>query len=117
MPSLGLKGPYDLDLKTIDKVVKKRSPGNFAIGGEASSGRFSVHFVGRSDTDVASAIKEWVGKTDKPYFKFDYSSSPTEAFKRECENYHDFMPDANTEHPKRIESSKWKCPRCLEYGL
>jgi hypothetical protein len=116
MPSLGMKGPYDLNKDTIDQEVTRTSPGNYALGSKNDKGKFHVSYVGRSDSDVNSRLKSWVGKTRHPLFKFSYATSAKAAFEKECQNYHDFKPRYNDNHPDRPTGTGWKCPRCYILG-
>jgi len=115
MPSLGMEGPYDLDIKTIDEKVTKSSPGNYALGRMDEKEVFVVSYISRADADLNSELKSWVGKTDRPLFKFRYAISARDAFGIECENYHDFDRDRKGKHPQRSEQTDWKCPRCNYY--
>jgi len=112
MASLYMSGPYNLNTEIIDAQVTKTSPGNYALGKENDEGKFLVEYVGRSDKDVNDRLKSWIGKTKRPLFKYSYATSAKEAFEKECENYHDFVPPGNDVHPARPEESGWKCPRC-----
>lgn len=112
MPYLGMDGPYKLNNETIDAKVTRTSPGNYALGSRSEKGGFIPGYVGRSDDDVNGRLKNWVGKTRRPLFKFRYATSAMAAFKKECNNYHDFKPSGNTSHPARPRNSNWKCPRC-----
>ena len=109
---LGMEGPYKLDAKNIEAKVNSTSPGNYALGRETGEGKFSVGYVGRSDSDVRARLKSLVGKTKNPLFKFCYAPSAKAAFKKECENFHDFDPPENESHPNRPEKTNWRCPRC-----
>lgn len=116
MPSLEMRGPYKLDKETIDKVVTKTAPGNYAFGKKNDEGTFEVGYVGRSDSDVNARLKAWIGNTKRPMFKFSYASSAKAAFEKECQNYHDFDPPGNDKHPDRPFGNNWKCPRCKLFG-
>ena len=112
MPTTGLKGPYSLDTKTIDKVVTKKSAGAYALGYLNKEGLFVPKYVGRSDTDINKRLKDWVGSKYSK-FKFDYYGSPKAAFTKECNLYHDWKNQLdNKEHPDRPDDANWKCPRC-----
>jgi len=111
-----MEGPYGLDMKTIEEQVKRVSPGNYALGKKNEEGMFLVSYIGRSDTDITSELKSWIGKTDKPLFKFRYANSSRDAFGIECENYHDFVKDGKGKHPGRPVQTDWKCPRCNFYS-
>ena len=113
MSSLGMQGPYELNSATISAVVTRTSPGNYALGTKNDTGAFAVYYVGRSDTDVRGRLISWVGNTKRPLFKFSYSTSPKAAFEKECENYHDFKPSDNNQHPGRPTNTNWKCPKCV----
>jgi hypothetical protein len=115
MPLLDMEGSYELTAQTIDRVVTKTSPGNYALG-YVSNSTFVVRYVGRSDTDLNSRLKKWVNNSRYKRFKFSYATSPKAAFDKECKNYHDFGGDKekldNDEHPQRPEGADWKCPVC-----
>lgn len=117
MARLEMKGPFDLDNKSIDANVTKTSPGNYALG-KVEGETFYVLYVGRADNDVNDRLKDWVGKK-YPKFKFSYASSPKAAFERECKNFHDFCGAEkldNDIHPDRPKNSNWKCPFCNNFG-
>jgi hypothetical protein len=60
MRLLEMHGSYPLDASSIDAVLSRTSPGNYALGymdGDA----FAVFYVGRSDVDVRRRLHEWVG--------------------------------------------------------
>jgi hypothetical protein len=116
--------PYSLsDLnrlsnEKIDAVVTRTAPGVYALD-PTERGAFVVKYVGRSDDDLNKRLKDWVG-TKYVYFKFDYATSPKNAFEKECELYHDNGgPEGkldNEIHPRRPDGTDWKCPRCKTYG-
>lgn len=109
MAVTGLDGPYKLTNERIDEVVKKKSPGTYALDRNPDDPAFKVARVGRSDTDVAARLKSYVGGKYK-YFKFGYSSSAKAAFEKECTLYHDFNPPDNAIHPDRPEGTDYDCP-------
>lgn len=116
MPKSGLKGSYPLNNDTIDEKVTRKSAGAYALG-RTEEKSFYIKYVGRSDSDINSRLKDWVGKY--PRFKFDYYSSPKAAFEKECNLYHDFGESElldNDIHPQRPDNSDWKCPRCKIFG-
>ena len=60
MRLLEMHGSYPLDASSIDAVLSRTSPGNYALGymdGDA----FAVFYVGRSDVDVRGRLHAWVG--------------------------------------------------------
>lgn len=113
--SLGLNGPYVLSAEEIDRQVTETSPGNYALGYiNKEKNTFVPKYVGRSDSDVHYRLKCHV---DKPHthFKFIYATSAWDAFKRECENFHDFESQLeNLDHPDQPNGGSWKCPVCPE---
>lgn len=113
MPSLGMEGPYSLELNSINSTVTRVSPGNYALGyTNPETNRFVVKYVGRSDTDVKGRLISWLGNTSRPQFKYCYASSPKTAFEKECRNWHDFNPEDNTAHPAKPSGANWACPVC-----
>ena len=108
MPNSGLRGPYTLTKDQIDAVVTKTSAGAYALGKTGSDDTFYISRVGRSDNDVNTRLKCYVGDYDK--FKFEYYGSAKAAFEKECNLYHDFNPPDNKIHPDRPEGTTWSCP-------
>lgn len=104
-------GPYSLTADRIDAVVTKKQAGDYVLGPFNGDGKkVIVYYAGRSDADLPGRLKQWVGKYKA--FAYYYASSPMDAFKVECELYHDFNPRDNSVHPARPSGSNWKCPRC-----
>ena len=116
MRSLGMAGPYRLDDETIEREVRETSAGNYALGNRDPEGQFVVGYVGRADADLRARLKAWVGRTERPVFKYRYARSAEEAFRTECEEYHEFHPPENERHPARPDGTDWRCPRCGVFG-
>jgi len=112
MPSLSMEGPYRFNVKTINEKVTRVSPGNYVLGRRNERGTFLFSYIGRANTDLNLKLKSWAAKIDKPFFKFRYSDSAQEAFRIECENFHDYIKDGKIKHPKKPANSDWQCPRC-----
>ncbi len=112
MASTGLSGPYTLSGdKILATVTSNGNPGAYALGRTNSANTFIVSYVGRSDTDIAARLQDWVGSYEQ--FKFGYFSTAEAAFVKECNLYHDFSPGLdNSVHPAKPAGSKSKCPRC-----
>ena len=114
MKSLSMKGPFTLSVEMIEKEILARSPGNYALG-FVDGHTFIVKYVGRSDFDLHSRLKDWLGKY--PLFKWSYASSAHAAYEKECRNYHDFGGNLsldNLRHPAKIDGKDWRCPVCNE---
>ena len=112
MPSLEMKGAYNFTSSEIDRVVTITSAGNYALG--YSNDTFTVHYVGRSDSDVNLELKANL-PSKYTHFKYSYATSPKAAFEKECHNYHDFGGSEkldNKIHPSRPAGTSWKCPVC-----
>lgn len=112
MASLDMNGSFDLSVAEIGRQITKTEAGNYALG-KMDGTKFIVQYVGRSDSDVATRLKQHVGKY--PKFKFSYATSPKAAFEKECKNFHDFGTEKkldNKIHPDRPANSGWKCPVC-----
>jgi len=109
-----MHGGYPLNNEKIDEKVTKKSAGCYKLGNLNSRDRVEIKYVGRSDSDVSSRLKDHVGKYT--HFFFAYTTSPKAAFEAECELYHDYSPKNNTIHPDRPANSSWKCPRCNNFS-
>jgi hypothetical protein len=112
MASTGLSGPYTLSGdKILTTVTSNGNPGAYALGHTNSDNTFIVSYVGRSDTDIAARLQQWVGSYKQ--FKFGYLPTAEAAFAKECYLYHDFSPGLdNTVHPAKPTGSKSNCPYC-----
>ncbi len=119
MSSLDMSGPYVLVPDQIDEQVSAKKAGAFALG-YVCDGDFIVRYIGRSDTDLNKELKDWVfRKSDCIFFKYLTTSSPREAFEKECTSFHDFGGTTgltNGSHPQRPEGSGWLCPKCKIYA-
>jgi hypothetical protein len=119
MPDLNMRGPYALNMRSVDDYVEKSCIGNYALGFLGDKGEFYIQYVGRSDTDLNARIKAHIGEkastgNDYLFFKFSYSASAKEAYEKECINYHDFSRYTldNEVHPDRPDNSNLNCPVC-----
>lgn len=114
MPSLNMEGAFPFTSREVDLRITRHQVGNYALGYLDEQGVFCVQYVGRSDTDVNTRIKDHL-KEGYRHFKFSYATSPKAAFEKECQNYHDFGGSSldNNIHPDLPDKSKdWKCPVC-----
>jgi hypothetical protein len=57
---LDMNGTFPLTASAIERELKRKGPGNYALGYMDVDG-FVVLFVGRSDADVRSRLHAWVG--------------------------------------------------------
>jgi hypothetical protein len=119
MPDLNMRGPYALNMRSVDDHVEKSRIGNYALGFLGDKGEFRIQYVGRSDADLNDRIKTHVGEEsgtghDYLFFKFSYAVSAKEAYEKECRNYHDFSQYTldNEVHPDRPDNSNLNCPVC-----
>jgi hypothetical protein len=115
--SSGLRGSYQLDDVTIERIVTRTSPGIYALG-HSKNGKFIFRYVGRSDKDVRDRLKEHVD--DYRLFKFEYASS-RRAFEKECLLWHlwggqEGLLDSK-HHPERPADKDWSCPECDIFSL
>lgn len=123
MPSLNMGGAsFPLNEKEINDRIAEKRIGNYAYGYLNDKGAFVVKYVGRSDTDLRDRIKHGIQKfKDNPklryeQFKFSYADSAEEAYRKECQNYHDFGgPNGlleNDIHPDAPDGSTLTCLIC-----
>ena len=112
MASLNMQGPYKFDAETIKTQSDEGKIGNYALGHLNNEGGFIPKYIGRSDSDLR---QELLNRLDKnhPKFMFSYAPSAKEAFKKECQNYHDFENQLeNKIHPAGPEGTDLKCHIC-----
>lgn len=99
-----LMGPYSIN--SVDLYVTRASPGVYIL---SRDGRTAA-YVGRSDTDVGSRIKQSITEGYYTHFWFEYVTFPRDAYLKECEYYHKYDPPDNTNHPAVPPGTNWRCP-------
>lgn len=117
MATLNMTGPYPLTTKKVNELVEDKI-GNYAFG-KLEDGKWYVKYVGRSDSQLCTEIKQQAKKhkmldVEGYEFKFSYASNVTEAYEKECQNYHDFGGSVslqNKVHPaKPKDNNHYHCP-------
>jgi hypothetical protein len=112
MPSLDMNGSFLFDDKTIKSEVTPKQIGNYALG-QTESNTFYPKYVGRSDTDLQDELINRLKTHKHPRFKFSYASSISAAYKKECDNYHDFIKYLENDiHPASPKGMNLSCHRC-----
>ena len=121
MATLNMKGPYSFNSDEINRVVAEGTIGNYALGRTNTDGAFNVLYVGRSvdvrkrlHEHLTSATDDWSEVTQ---FTFSTASNEVEAYKKECQNWHDFgesnLLHDNEYHPTKPDGqTELKCPVC-----
>jgi len=101
---LGLQGPYPLSEASL-RVL----PASMGVYVLSRNGR-AASYVGRSDSDLQQRIVSSASEAHYVAFWFDYASSPMDAYKYECELYHEYDPPDNEAHPAVPLGTNWRCP-------
>jgi hypothetical protein len=101
---MSLSGPFEISL--INFVVPSTSPGVYVL---SRDGRVA-HYVGRSDTGLASRLALSARGGCYTHFWYALASSPMEAYRAECDLYHRYTPSDNTNHPAVPIGTQWRCP-------
>lgn len=112
MDQIRLNGPYSLLCDALNDELVEDCPGVFALGYTDYSGRFCVTFVGSAGRDMKSKLRRYIGTAAQ--FKFRHFPDERQAFEKECELFHRFMPFKNFLHPERPEGTTWQCPGCSQ---
>lgn len=120
MKSLEMLGPYPYNADTINSLIQEGIKGNYALGFiEESDNSFVVHYVGRSDDDLRTRIKHSIGRYS--HFKFSQADSISDAYFKECKNWHDFGGEEkildNKIHPDRPDNMFIVCPYCISKSV
>jgi hypothetical protein len=113
MANAGLLGPHPLTPAALDQTLSEIGPGAYALGKISKDGKtFLISYVGRSDNDLRKRLKDWIGTY--PQFKYGYFATAKDAFRKECNLFHDFGETTldNPAHPARPSGTSWTCPRC-----
>lgn len=120
MPSLDMSGPFPFNSAGIDRNVPKGINGNYAlVWKDQQDGNYYVAYVGRS-SDVNKRLHEHLNCPDEdwsgvPFFKFSSAATELAAYKKECQNYHDFLSKylRNENHPDKPDGAPNEtCPVC-----
>ena len=98
-----LNGPYPINPAGSQL---RTGPGVYVL---SRDGRGAA-YVGRSDTDVRSRMLQSARGGTYKHFWFEYTSSPRDAFLKECEYYHQYRPADNANHPAVPPGTNWRCP-------
>ncbi|CCB67538.1 conserved protein of unknown function [Hyphomicrobium sp. MC1] len=106
----GLRGPFQLASDAIEEELVDRCPGTYALGFVDHLGRFAITYVGSAGEDLKSKLKAHIGTATQ--FKFRHFADERQAFEKECEIFHKFMPNGNILHPSRPRGTDWTCPKC-----
>lgn len=122
MATLNMGNSYPLTLQDIETRIKPGRIGNYAYGYINNNGAFIVKYVGRSDSDLHERIKHGLKDMEEnpslkyERFKFSYAETIEEAYRKECQNYHDFKGDkgwlANKAHPSSPVGMELRCTIC-----
>ena len=104
-----LIGPHTLSVSIVDQVSRSKVAGVYVLSARVG-GDINVRRVVRSDDDLASALKEFVGLYS--HFSCASATSPRNAYEMECELFHAEKPPENTSHPVRPLGADWTCPTC-----
>lgn len=94
-------------ISQVDSYVTTTSPGAYILSRDGKA----AHYVGRSDTDLASRIKASAKQELRyKYFWFEYTVSSMHAYYLECEWWHKYAPPDNDAHPAAPPGTSWRCP-------
>src|SRR5215831_3968013 len=72
MGSQNLSAGFALTDARIDETVRRASPGVYVLD-RTTTGPFTVHYAGRSDTDLNARLHQWA-ETKYKFFKAHYCS-------------------------------------------
>ena len=99
-------GPFSVT--QVDTVVIYTSPGAYILSRDGKH----AHYVGRSDVDIRSRIKQSIQEQNCSFFWIEYTTSPRDAYRLECEWWHKFgtPPPGNVNHPPVPAGTSWRCP-------
>lgn len=119
MATLDMYGPFRLNNEEVDKMVRENKIGNYAygyIGYKKGKRTFVVRYVGRSDSDLKTEIRQQM-KTDRAkgctHFVYSVAESVKDAFEKECRDFHYFGGADklnNQNHPAKPAGTNYKCP-------
>jgi hypothetical protein len=106
MPYPRLSSSLALTEANVLRSHVRTSAGVYVLGPAGSGGSILPAFVGRSDIDLVTGLKQHIGK--ETHFAFAHCSSELTAFKAECALFHHLKPPKNKSHPM----GPIGCPYC-----
>ena len=95
----------------VDRTIRRKAGGIYVLSAKAGD-TFTTQRIGRSDDDIASALKGFIGLYS--HFSWAHASSPRHAFEMECALYHAEKRPESTSHPAKTNGTDWVCPVCGE---
>jgi hypothetical protein len=105
-------GPVHLAAREVERKVPADVPGAFALGfARPQEGAVFISYVGRSDTDLRSAVLARVGGRYTACFYLPVASA-AEAYAEECRLWHEMGGTDldSTDHP--VPPGDHPCPVC-----
>lgn len=109
--SFELSGVLPYTVAAIEDAVKKVAAGAYVLDPPDPREGVAVGFVGRSDTDLAEGLQRHV-KAGYRRFAFTYTATAMDAYKKECQMWHEWKPAANPVHPVRPNGTDARCLIC-----
>ena len=113
--SLGIGKVHRLFDIIVSMLVSEKLIGNYAFG-YMEDDIFVVRYVGRSDSDLKTEIRQQM-KTDRAkgctHFVYSVAESVKDAFEKECRDFHYFGGADrlnNQNHPAKPAGTNYKCP-------
>lgn len=114
-----MSSPLALTSDAIDGQIKANVCGNYRLSRNSLESGFVVDYIGRSDTCLASRLKDHI---PEGYKSFVYSTNvtPEDCYCQECRDYHDYGGDIGLldndptadGHPRSPKGMQLKCPVC-----
>ena len=104
---------YDYISTKITGTIWANKAGNYALGFERENS-FIPKYVGRSDSNLSEElIAHLHDKSHHKKFMFSYAQNRTEAYHKECKNFHDFVKQLeNDNHPATPGGLNLRCSIC-----
>lgn len=116
-----MDGPHKFDKSVINRLNISNRAGHYLLcDKDPSTGEYFVQYVGRSDSELRNRLYNHELMRKYNYFYYEYSTSPLDAYKNECINYHNFGGseelEDNENHPASPKSDHITraCPICEE---
>jgi len=115
---LWITDEHNQTMENVTNIVSKDIKfGNYAFGYIDKNGVFIVLYVGRSESGLAREMVQEMNtyRANRcTHFKYSAAENATQAYEKECQNYHDFGEKEllnNREHPdKPKDNGHYKCP-------
>ena len=86
-----MEGPFQLADSVIDAVINNTGPAVFLLRRIEETPKYAHYraLIGRTDGNLAEALKQWLDSDYRVSFPFQYAGAAEAAFRQQCTIWHE----------------------------